>query len=125
MIDNYEHYITRNIKAFYKRRLFSPIVYLILSLLAWLILPIHSMLIPETISDNVSFTKIYKDTDRYVRLSFSELNFTATPVKSTVPQKVISIQENMEMSWLLFFSLQKPVKKDSLQSPIYRFQEKS
>lgn len=76
MIDNYEHYITRNIKAFYKRRLFSPIVYLILSLLAWLILPIHSMLIPETISDNVSFTKIYKDTDRYVRLSFSELNFT-------------------------------------------------
>ena len=76
MIDNYEHYITKNIKAFYKRRLFSPIVYLILSLLAWLILPIHSMLIPETISDNVSFAKIYKDTDRYVRLSFSELNFT-------------------------------------------------
>ena len=30
MPDNYEHYITRNMKAFYKKRLFSPIIYLLL-----------------------------------------------------------------------------------------------
>ena len=35
MIDNYEHYITKNIKAFYKRRLFSPIVYIILLTVLW------------------------------------------------------------------------------------------
>mgnify|MGYP000612306251 CR=1 FL=1 len=29
MPENYDHYITKNIKALYKRRLFSPIVYLI------------------------------------------------------------------------------------------------
>lgn len=76
MIDNYEHFITRNIKAFYKRRLFSPIVYLVLLLLSWLILPMHSMLVPQTVSNGVSFANIYKNTDRYVKLSFSELNFT-------------------------------------------------
>lgn len=76
MIDNYEHFITRNIKAFYKRRLFSPIVYLVLLLLSWLILPMHSMLMPQTVSDGVSFANIYKNTDRYVKLSFDELNFT-------------------------------------------------
>ncbi len=76
MIDNYEHFITRNIKAFYKRRLFSPIVYLVLLLLSWLILPMHSMLLPQTVSDGVTFANIYKNTDRYVKLSFKELNFT-------------------------------------------------
>ena len=76
MIDNYEHFITRNIKAFYRRRLFSPIVYLVLLLLSWLILPMHSMLVPQTVSNGVSFANIYKNTDRYVKLSFSELNFT-------------------------------------------------
>ena len=32
MIDNYEHYITRNIVAFYKRRLLAPICYILLLL---------------------------------------------------------------------------------------------
>lgn len=29
MPDQFEHYITKNIKAFYKRRLLTPILYLI------------------------------------------------------------------------------------------------
>ena len=33
MPGNYEHYITKNIKEFYKRRLFAPIVYLLLLLI--------------------------------------------------------------------------------------------
>lgn len=31
MPDQFEHYITKNIKAFYKRRLLTPILYLIFS----------------------------------------------------------------------------------------------
>ena len=47
MTDNYEHYITRNIKAFYKRRLFSPIIYLLLLAILWLVFPLGDMLRPH------------------------------------------------------------------------------
>lgn len=76
MIDNYEHFITRNIKAFYKRRLFSPIVYLAVLLAAWIILPLHSMLFPTTFQSEIAFDKAYKTTDHYLKLNFHELNFT-------------------------------------------------
>lgn len=35
MPENYDHYISKNIKAFYKRRLAAPIIYLIVLILAW------------------------------------------------------------------------------------------
>ena len=38
MPDQFEHYITKNIKAFYKRRLLTPILYLIFLLVLWFVL---------------------------------------------------------------------------------------
>ena len=46
MTPNFEHYITRNIRAFYKRRLFSPILYLLILLVLWIVFPLGEMLSP-------------------------------------------------------------------------------
>lgn len=76
MIDNYEHYITRNIKAFYKRRLFSPIVYIIILAILWFTFSLGDILSPVKIDNSVSFETAYKDSDRYVRTDLSNLYFT-------------------------------------------------
>lgn len=76
MIENYEHYISKNIKAFYKRRLFSPIIYLILLLALWLIFPLADMRHPETLSPEESLRSVYSTSNRYVTASLSDLEFT-------------------------------------------------
>ena len=76
MIENYEHYISKNIKAFYKRRLFSPIIYLILLLALWLIFPLADMRHPETLSTEESLRSVYSTSNRYVTASLSDLEFT-------------------------------------------------
>lgn len=76
MTENYEHYISRNIKAFYKRRLFSPIVYILLLALLWIIFPLQDMIAPKTIGDANSFSAVYNSGDKYVKSTFSDLRFT-------------------------------------------------
>ena len=43
MPDNYEHYISKNIQAFYRRRLFSPMIYLVLLAVLWIVFPLGAM----------------------------------------------------------------------------------
>lgn len=76
MIDNYEHYITRNIKAFYTRRLFSPIVYLLLLFILWLVFPFHNILVPKPVKTSISLEYSYKKGDSYVKKEYSDLFFT-------------------------------------------------
>ena len=76
MPDNYEHYITRNIKAFYRKRLFSPIIYLLLLAILWVALPLGDMLRPHTMQKEESLQAAYQSRNRYVRASFDTLRFT-------------------------------------------------
>ena len=76
MPDNYEHYITRNIKAFYKRRLFSPIIYLLLLAILWLVFPLGDMLRPHMLKADETLQNSYQDKNRYVRTTFYDLRFT-------------------------------------------------
>lgn len=76
MQENYEHYISRNIKAFYKRRLFSPILYLVLLALLWIIFPLGSMLRPSSLNSTTAFTDSYEEGKRYVRTTLANLKFT-------------------------------------------------
>lgn len=76
MADNYEHYITRNIKSFYRRRLFSPIVYIVILIILWFIFPLHDMLSPTMIGDTNPFYAAYNSGDQYVRSKFTNLRFT-------------------------------------------------
>ncbi len=82
MVDNYEHYITRNIKAFYKRRLFSPTIYLLLLIALWFIFSLGEILIPISLKDSVSFETSYNDSDKYVSVKLKNLYFTGYTSKN-------------------------------------------
>mgnify|MGYP000535559370 CR=1 FL=1 len=82
MIDNYEHYITKNIKAFYKKASFSPpIVYIILLTVLWFAFSLGDILSPIHIDNSVSFEAAYKDSDRYVKTTLKKLYFTGYTMK--------------------------------------------
>lgn len=81
MIDNYEHYITRNIRAFYKRRLFSPIVYLLILLILWIIFPLGEMLAPMRVENASQIESIYEAKKEYATVTFEDLTFTGYTTK--------------------------------------------
>ena len=76
MTENYEHYITRNIRAFYKRRLFSPICYLLLLLILWFIFPLGEMASPHQLSSSESLKKAHASGKEYVSVTLENLTFT-------------------------------------------------
>lgn len=76
MTDNYEHYISKNIRAFYKRRLFAPIAYLLLLAVLWFAFPLADMLHPVTMSGTDSFKTTYETKSRYVQTTFTNLKFS-------------------------------------------------
>jgi hypothetical protein len=76
MTENYEHYITRNIKAFYRRRLFSPILYLCILAALWFIFPLLSLLSPPQLAAADSFQDAYESGDHYATVTFTDLTFT-------------------------------------------------
>ena len=75
MDHNLEHYITKNIKSVYRRRLPAAILYLLLLLFLWLLLPIDSILFPAAISDTSSLAAQYAD-NSYISVSLKDLKFT-------------------------------------------------
>lgn len=76
MQENYDHYISRNIKAFYKRRLYSPLLYLFLLGLLWIIFPLGNMLSPKALLASASLSDSYESGTRYAKASFRDLKFT-------------------------------------------------
>ena len=52
MPENYDHYISKNIKAFYKRRLAAPIIYLIVLILAWHFFSLSAVFSPDILPDS-------------------------------------------------------------------------
>lgn len=81
MIENYEHYITRNIRAFYKRRLYSPIVYLLILLILWIIFPIGEMIAPTQLENAAQIESIYEAKKEYATVNFENLTFTGYTTK--------------------------------------------
>ena len=76
MVDNFEHYITRNIRAFYKRRLFSPILYLLILLVLWIVFPLGEMLSPLPLKNASQIEGVYEAKKEYVTVTFEDLTFT-------------------------------------------------
>lgn len=81
MTDNYEHYISRNITAYYKKRLVSPIIYLGILLLLWLVLPLGNILAPHTVSATDSPDELFERGDPYIRTTLVDLTFTGYTAK--------------------------------------------
>ena len=76
MTPNFEHYITRNIRAFYKRRLFSPIIYLLILLILWFLFPLGEILSPLTLKNASQIEGVYEADKEYVLVTFEDLTFT-------------------------------------------------
>ncbi len=76
MTENYEHYISKNIKAFYRRRLMPPILYLALLLVLWFSFPLPDMLHPTLIHSTDSFRTTFETKSRYVQATFTDLKFS-------------------------------------------------
>lgn len=76
MPENYEHYITKNIKAFYKRRLLAPILYLLALLSIWFIFSLSAPLFPTSLSDSDTLESAYRADIEYVHVELTDLKFT-------------------------------------------------
>lgn len=76
MPGNYEHYITKNIKEFYKRRLFAPIVYLLLLLILWQVFSLSSLISPDPLPADQSLETAYRNHLEYVSVTLTDLKFT-------------------------------------------------
>lgn len=73
---NYEHYISRNIKAFYKRKLFSPAVYLVLLFTVWQIFSLTELLFPAPLNAEDTLESMYRQETEYLNAQLTDLHFT-------------------------------------------------
>ena len=73
MPDQFEHYITKNIKAFYKRRLLTPILYLIFLLVLWFVLSLSAPLFPDTLDAPDTLESTYRRHEEYISATLSDL----------------------------------------------------
>ena len=76
MPENYEHFITNNIKEFYKRRLAAPIMYLIFLLAVWFLFSLWAPLFPDSLSATDTLESAYREDTTYVSTSLKDLKFT-------------------------------------------------
>ncbi len=76
MQENYEHYISRNIKLLYRKRLLAPILYLIFTAVFAAAFPIASVLFPTELSDVSGLEAMYRANDVFVSVSLDDLKFT-------------------------------------------------
>lgn len=76
MLENYDYYISKNIKTYYKRKLFSPAVYLVLLLLVWYIFSLTELLFPASLSTNNTLESMYRNDVKYVNAQLNDLHFT-------------------------------------------------
>lgn len=75
MMENYEHYITKNIREIYRAKMISPILYLILLVLLWIFSPISEMVFPKKVTEKSDLESVYKS-DTFIETNCSSLYFS-------------------------------------------------
>ena len=76
MPENYDPYITKNIKALYKRRLFSPLVYLLLLIILWNVFSLTDLLFPVQPDASATFKSLYDHDTTNIHVTITDLKFT-------------------------------------------------
>ena len=76
MQENFEHYISRNIQIFYKKKLPSPIVYLVILIIVWNIFSLSELLFPSPFTAKSTLTETHSQNTKYVEAYLSDLYFT-------------------------------------------------
>ena len=82
MQENYDHYISRNIKGLYRRRLFGPLLYLIFIIAVFIVLPVTSVVFPTKIINRLP-DKINPATMIIIKeIRFEDLSILYFPVSN-------------------------------------------
>ena len=76
MLENYEHYITDNIKVYYKKRISSPVIYLLILLLLWNVFSLSDLIAPTSLATDKTLESSYQEHTEHVQATFQNLNFT-------------------------------------------------
>ena len=76
MQENYEHYISRNIKSLYRKRLIAPILYLIFTAVLFCTMPVASVLFPAELSDISDMKAFHNQKNVLVSATLNNLKFT-------------------------------------------------
>lgn len=76
MLENFEHYISKNIIAYYKRKIFSPAIYFILLILVWNIFSLGDLLFPRSLKKDDTLESMYRNDSKYVKAELNNLYFT-------------------------------------------------
>lgn len=76
MTENYEHYISKHTRRVYRRRLISPILYLIILMSLWLIFPLYDILFPQPLDNPRNLAAYSNRHYSYVEATLENLYFT-------------------------------------------------
>lgn len=76
MTENLSHYITKNIKSYYREHLFAPILYLLFLAAICIIFPILAMVFPKSYPGDADLEKLYAHKERYIQADLNHLYFT-------------------------------------------------
>lgn len=76
MTENHDHYISRHIRRVCRRRLVSPVLYLIILIILWVVFPLYDILFPQQLSDFNNLDTYCSDHSSYVETELDNLYFT-------------------------------------------------
>lgn len=75
-METYQTSIILRIKNVYKRRLLSPVIYLMLLAALWMATPVSELVFPPSVSAFVPFAEIKNDHFTYITTTLTDLHFT-------------------------------------------------
>ncbi|MCR5273155.1 MAG: hypothetical protein K6E13_09245 [Lachnospiraceae bacterium] len=76
MPQNFENYISGSIITLYRRRMFAPIVFLLMLVILWVQYPISNMVLPTPITSSEKLSDMYRENDLFVITTITDLTFT-------------------------------------------------
>ncbi|MFV0466493.1 MAG: DUF6709 family protein [Lachnospiraceae bacterium] len=76
MAENYEHYISKHLKDIYKKRLITPIIYLLLIFILLQFVPILAVASPYSVNPEDTLDRLYQESEVYVHTQLNDLQFT-------------------------------------------------
>ncbi len=76
MTESFDHYISKHIRSYYKKRIISSILYLVLLCVLAFLYPIASIVLPEQIDKKSDIAENYAKKQRYVQIELENLYFT-------------------------------------------------
>ncbi len=76
MTEQFDHYISKSIRNYYKTRILFPIIYIALLIVVAIVYPVTSLVLPRHVDSDCHLADQYNAKERYVQISLDNLYFT-------------------------------------------------